>query len=172
MILMMEGVYDGGIMMIDRIIKEKLNERNVFKENPILFEAYLKLDDITSFINVPLKYRKQLAITIAQEKGCPDCLSYHICLGKMAGLSKEEIVMNIKGVSLDSKTAVRLKLVQELVRKKGALSEQIIKEFKLAGDHDNEDIMKTILFVVLNVLYMDNLCQSFCRTKSNDRAVV
>ncbi|APD06130.1 hypothetical protein UJ101_00591 [Flavobacteriaceae bacterium UJ101] len=132
-------------------VGKELNVFGVLAHSPELLEAYFTLGQIAGKGNFSAKYREQLAIAIAQENQCEYCLSAHTTIGKGAGLSEEEMTLNRKGDSLDSKTAAGLKFAQEVVKTKGLPSKEEIEKFKSAG-YTNGDVMETILVVVINTL--------------------
>lgn len=132
-------------------VGKELNFFGVLAHSPELLEAYLSLGEFAGKGAFSAKYREQLAVAIAQENQCEYCLSAHTTIGKGAGLSEEEIILNRKGHSLDPKTAAGLTFAQAVVRTKGRPSEEEIERFKSAG-YTDRDIMETILVVVMNTL--------------------
>ena len=56
-----------------------------------MLDGYLHLSGALGKGKLPAKAREQLALAVAQENGCDYCLAAHSAIGKMVGLSADQI---------------------------------------------------------------------------------
>jgi len=133
----------------------------VFGNSPATLKSYLSLGELSASGNFSNKYREQLALAIAEENSCNYCLSAHSAIGKMNGLSPEQIEQSRQGLSLDPKEKAGLQFAQEITRTRGQISSESIAAFKQAGNND-EDALEIILNVVSNTLtnYVNHIAET------------
>src|SRR6516165_4825449 len=96
------------------------------------------------------KTREQIALTVGQENGCDYCVAAHCTLGKMAGLTPEQIRDGRMGTAIDPKTAAILKFSRELVKVRGLVSDADVDDVRRAGATDGE-IAEVVANVALNI---------------------
>lgn len=65
------------------------------------------------------KLREQLALLIAQENGCPYCLSAHTMRGGMMGFSDQELARTRNAQSADPHTHAVLTIAREVMKTGG-----------------------------------------------------
>ncbi len=133
----------------------------VFGNSPATLQAYLSLGEITGSGNFNSKFREQLALAIAEENECNYCLSAHTAIGKMSGLTAEEIEQNRKGEATDAKTEAGLVFAKNVTRNKGVVSTEALQQFKTAG-YDDSDVLEVVLNVVANTLtnYVNHIAET------------
>ncbi|CAM1338951.1 carboxymuconolactone decarboxylase family protein [Tenacibaculum aestuarii] len=133
----------------------------VMGNSPALLQSYLSLGDIAVTGNFSNKFREQLALAIAEENTCDYCLSAHTAIGKMNGLSEDEIEKNRQAEASDVKTKVGLQFAQSITRNRGNLSLEEIAEVKAVG-YTDEDILEILLNVVSNTLtnYVNHIAET------------
>jgi len=83
-------------------------------------DAYLKLSDALSKGELESTVREQIALTVAEANSCEYCLSAHSAIGKMVGLSTEDITSARRGTANDPHTAAVLQLSAQVVAHAGA----------------------------------------------------
>lgn len=123
----------------------------VFGNSPATLQAYLSLGEITSKGSFSNKFREQLALAIAEENSCNYCLSAHSAIGKMNGLSEEQLEDSRKGLAIDEKQAKALEFAQKVTSKRGQVSSEDLNSIKSYGYSDGE-ILEIVLNVVSNTL--------------------
>ena len=133
----------------------------VFGNSPVTLQSYLSLGELTAGGNFSNKFREQLALAIAEENNCNYCLSAHTAIGKMNGLSDEQIELNRQGLAKDKKVETALKFAQEITKNRGVVSTESIQSVKAAGYNDG-DILEIILNVVSNTLtnYVNHIAET------------
>ena len=123
----------------------------VFGNSPSTLQAYLSLGEITSKGSFSNKFREQLALAIAEENECNYCLSAHSAIGKMNGLTEDQVEASRKGHAADLKTTKALEFAQKVTSKRGQVSSEDLTEIKAEGYSDGE-ILEIVLNVVSNTL--------------------
>lgn len=133
----------------------------VMGNSPAVLKTYLTLGDLTASGNFSNKFREQLALTIAEENKCDYCLSAHTAIGKMNGLSEEEIQYNRQAIASDKKVKAGLQFAQSVTKNKGNVTSDEITTVKEAGYND-EDILEIVLNVVANTLtnYVNHIAET------------
>ncbi len=95
--------------------------------------------------------RERLALLVAQENGCTYCVSAHTFRGSKIGISDDELSMARQADSADPRTAALLRFARDVVRRRGAVSEDIRAEAENAGLTASE-LGEVVGHVALNVL--------------------
>lgn len=84
-----------------------------------------------------VKTRERIALAVAQVNGCDYCLSAHSYLGlNLAKISAEEIALNRKGESGDSKANAAVRFAAKIVRERGHVTDADIRAVREAGFGD------------------------------------
>lgn len=125
-------------------------------QTPLVLQTYLGLSGAQTSLSGAEK--ELIALVVAEANGCEYCLAAHTALGKMNKLSESEIIAARKGDSLDSKRDALLKLTQEIVAKRGNISDQNFASFIAAG-YSEKQIPEIVLAVSQNVFtnYLNNI---------------
>ncbi len=133
----------------------------VFGNSPATLQTYLSLGELTASGNFTNKYREQLALVIGEANACDYCLSAHTTIGKMNGLTEEQIEQSRQGLANDEKSQAGLKFAQAVTKNRGQVSTEAIQEVKAAGFNDS-DILEVVLNVVSNTLtnYVNHIAET------------
>lgn len=119
-------------------------------QSPAVLEGDLSLNKALSGGVLGAKFREQLALTVGQTNGCDYCLSAHSALGKMAGLTPDQISAARGASSADAKTQTGLQFAREVVTQRGQISDASLATVRAAGFSDAE-IAEILAHVALNV---------------------
>jgi uncharacterized peroxidase-related enzyme len=117
-----------------------------FANSPAVLEAYLGFSGALSKGVLSAKLREQIALAVAEANGCGYCLAAHSAVGKMLGLSEEDIADSRRGISTDSKSDAVLGFARQMVEKRGWVSDEDLSRLRNVGYGDGE-----IAEVVANV---------------------
>ena len=126
---------------------------NIFKtmaQAPAVLHGYLALSGALGAGTLSPALREQIALVTAGINACDYCASAHTALGKMAGLSPDEIKRNLAGNASDAKSHAAIVFAKKLVIDRGAVSDADIAEIKTAGFSD-EDVLEILGNVVANI---------------------
>jgi uncharacterized peroxidase-related enzyme len=128
--------------------------------SPAVLESYLSFSGALSQGALDAKLREQIAITVAQANGCEYCLSAHTTIGKMFGVSENELQASRQARSSDAKTEAALRFAQSVVAQRGRVTDADFAAVRQAGYTDGE-IAEIIANIALNVFtnYFNNAAQ-------------
>src|SRR4051812_19214229 len=68
------------------------NMTRAMANSPAVLDGYLQLSGALGKGALPAKAREQIALAIAQANGCEYCQAAHSAVGKMVGLTAEQIL--------------------------------------------------------------------------------
>lgn len=104
------------------------------------------------------KIGEQVAIAIAQSNGCEYCLSAHTAIGRMHGVSADNLHAARSGTSDNPKAQAAISLALDIVRTKGHVADASLAAARLAGLTDGE-IVEVVGHVALNIFtnYLNNV---------------
>lgn len=109
------------------------NLMSTMAHSPATLDAYLKLSDALSKGELESSVREQIALTVAEANSCEYCLSAHTAIGKMVGLSTDDINAARRGTSADPHTAAVLELSSQIVASQGRVSDEDLAAATAAG---------------------------------------
>lgn len=125
------------------------NVMKTMANSPAVLEAYLGFSGALGKGTLPAKLREQIALTVGELNRCEYCLSAHSAVGKMVGLSDEEIADSRRGVSPDRKTEAVLQFASKVVTERGWVSDDDVAALRAAGTTDAE-LAEIVAAVALN----------------------
>ena len=86
-----------------------------------------------------VKTRERIALAVAQVDGCDYCLSAHSYLGlNLAKISPEEVALNRKGESGDTRANAAVRFAAKVVRERGHITEADVAAVREAGYSDGQ----------------------------------
>lgn len=137
------------------------NLMRTMAHSPAVLESYLQFSGLLKQGALTDQHREQVSLTVAEANECDYCLAAHSTLGKMAGLSPEQIRDSRAGVDSDPQSAALLKFSRTIVHKRGQVSDQDLQEVRDAGFSD-EQVAEIAANVALNIFtnYFNNIAQT------------
>ncbi len=135
-------------------VKAKLglvpNMTRVMANSPAVLGGYLGLSGALAGGTLDPKLREQIALLIAQENACEYCLSAHSALGKMSGLTAQQLIESRHGTDSSPRHAAALTFARQVLEGKGQVTDGQLDAVRNAGFSDGE-IAEIIAAVALNV---------------------
>jgi uncharacterized peroxidase-related enzyme len=135
-------------------VKSKLglvpNMTRAMANAPAALDGYLQLNGALSKGTLSPKIREQIALAVSQANGCDYCLSAHTAIGKMVGLTHDQIRDSRLGNAVDPKTDALLRFARKVVETRGRVGDDDLNDVRQAGFND-EVIAEVIAHVALNV---------------------
>lgn len=122
----------------------------VLANSPRALEGFLGLYGALGRATVNKPTQERIALAIAEGNGCQYCVSAHTAIGRGAGLSNEEMVLNRRGSSGDSKAAATVAFARALNDNLGEITTAEFDAARNAGLSDGE-IVEVISVVALNI---------------------
>lgn len=159
-------------------VKSKLgmtpNLMRVMANSPAVLDAYLKFSGSLGSGDLPAKTREQIALAVGQANSCDYCLSAHSTIGKMVGLTAEQILESRRGSSAEPTTNAVLRFARQLVDKRGLVSDADLAAVRSAGWNDGA-ITEIVANVALNIFtnYFNHVAETeidFPRAEAIDDA--
>lgn len=119
------------------MLKKKLgrvpNIYQVFGHSSAALKANLLMDDALSNGELSGKEVEIIALTVSQLNGCEYCLAAHSAIGKMYGMSEEQVMDARRGTYAGQKEQSLIDFTKALLQKRGKVSEEDFQSFLRAG---------------------------------------
>ena len=137
------------------------NMMRTMANSPAVLEGYLNFSGALVKGKLDAKLRELIAITVAQTNSCEYCLSAHTFLGKHVGLNDIELTSAGRAGSDNPKVEAALTFAQQLVVRRGELTDADIARVRKAGFDDGE-ISEIVANVALNIFtnYFNHVAQT------------
>jgi len=117
---------------------------------PAALEGYLHFGAALGTGVLNARFREQIAIAVAQANSCEYCLSAHTTLGKMAGLTSQELADSREAHAEDVHRNAGLQFAQSIVVQRGEVSDAALASVREAGYNDGE-ITEIVANVAINI---------------------
>lgn len=127
---------------------------------PAVLEAYLGFSGALAKSSLSPKLREQIALTVSELNECRYCLSAHTAMGRMVGLSDEDVADSRRGASPDRKTEAVLQFARKVVTERGWVNDEDVALIRAAGASDGEiaEIVATVSFNIFTN-YFDHVAK-------------
>jgi uncharacterized peroxidase-related enzyme len=128
---------------------------------PAVLEGYLGFSGALGKGKLPARTREQLALAIGQVNGCDYCVSAHSAIGKMVGLTADQVRDSRLGTAVDPKDDAAIRFARRVVESRGQVTDADIREIRDAG-FDDGAIAEVVAHVALNVFtnYFNNVAET------------
>ena len=118
--------------------------------SPAALQAWIDLNGALAKGSLDAKTREGIALAVAQKNGCEYCLSAHTAIGKLVGMTQEEIAASRTGNGHSEKAGAALAFAREVVERRGQVPASSLQRLRAKGFTDGE-IAEVIANVALNV---------------------
>jgi uncharacterized peroxidase-related enzyme len=122
----------------------------VLANSPKALEGFLGLYGAAAGFSLDKATQERIALAIAESNACQYCVSAHTAIGRRAGLSKEEMLLNRRGASQDAKAAGAVAFARALNDNLGEITTAEFEAASAAGLTAAE-MVEIISVVVLNI---------------------
>lgn len=126
------------------------NMMQAIGNSPAALNAYLQFSGSLAGGSLSNQQREQIALAVGETNRCDYCLAAHSALGKMAGLSSDQIRDARRGQAVDSKSDSLLRFARKLVNERGHVSNEDLQELRDHGFSDG-DLTEVVANVALNI---------------------
>ena len=126
------------------------NLMRTMANSPAVLEAYLNAQGALAMGSLPAKLREQIALTVAEVNGCDYCVAAHAAVGKMVGLSHQDILDSRNGTSPATQVEAALQFARMLVHQRGWVGDADIARLRRLGYGDGE-IAEILAHVALSL---------------------
>ena len=126
------------------------NITRAMANSPAALEGYLGLSGALGKGSLSAKNREQIALAVGQANQCDYCLAGHSAIGKMVGLTPDQILDSRRGTAIDPKSDAVIRFARKLVDERGRVSDADVAEVRAAGLDDGA-IAEVVANVALNI---------------------
>ena len=126
------------------------NMTRVMANSPAVLEGYLGLIGALAGGSLAPKLREQIALAVGEQNGCQYCVSAHTALGKLAGLTANEIEEAREARAHTAKDQAALEFTRVLIDHRGKVANAEFEKLRRAGFGDGE-IAEIIAHTALNI---------------------
>jgi uncharacterized peroxidase-related enzyme len=126
------------------------NMTRAMANSPAVLEGYLGLSGALGKGSLSAKNREQIALAVGQANHCDYCLAAHSTIGKMVGLTSEQILDSRRGTSVDPTSDAVIRFARKVVDERGQVSDADLAEVRAAGLNDGA-IAEVVANVALNI---------------------
>ena len=129
-------------------------------KSPAALNSYVKQKEALSTGVLGDQVGESLALAIANFSKCGYCAAAHNAIGKMVGLSDDELERNRNGQSDDPKTQAAIDLAREVVESRGFISDQAFDRAK--SQLSEEEVLEVITITTFNLFtnYMNHALET------------
>ena len=117
---------------------------------PAVLEGYLGLSGALGKGSLSAKSREQIALAVGQSNQCDYCLAAHSAIGKMVGLTPDQILDSRRGTAVDPRSDAVIRFARKIVDERGRVSDTEVAEVRAAGLDDGA-IAEVVANVALNI---------------------
>lgn len=126
------------------------NMTRVMANAPAVLEGYLSLSGALGKGSLSAKDRERIALAVGQANGCDYCLAAHSTIGKLVGLTADQILDSRRGTSVDSNSAAIVQFAGQVLTKQGRVTDADLTSARSAG-LDDSAIAEVVANVALNI---------------------
>ncbi|MBF0485593.1 MAG: carboxymuconolactone decarboxylase family protein [Candidatus Omnitrophica bacterium] len=120
-------------------------------QSPATLEAVLNFNAGLKKGSLSPQEIEAIALAVGEKNSCHYCLAAHTVMGKMAGLSLEEMLDARQGKARDEKLDRLVKLAVEIVSTQGRPQSETIEAFRKAG-YSDAALVEVVAWVSFNIL--------------------
>ena len=126
------------------------NMTRAMANSPAALDGYLQLSGALGKGTLPAKFREQIALAVAQANGCDYCLAAHSAVGRMVGLTADQIRDSRLGTAVDPKASALIRFALKVLESRGSVTDGDLDEVRRAG-YDEAAITEVVANVSLDV---------------------
>jgi uncharacterized peroxidase-related enzyme len=126
------------------------NMTRAMANSTAVLEGYLELSGALGKGKLTAKTREEIALAVGQANHCDYCLAAHSTIGKMVGLTADQIRDSRLGTAVDPKTDALIGFARKLVDARGLVTDRDVADIREAG-FDDGAIAEVVANVALSV---------------------
>lgn len=135
-------------------VKTKLglvpNMTRAMANSAAVLDGYLSFSGALSKGHLSAKLREQIALAVGEANGCDYCLAAHSAIGKMVGLTAEQIMDSRRGTAVDPKAEALVRFARRVVDERGRVSDLDLADARVAG-LDDTALVEVVANVALSI---------------------
>ena len=131
-------------------IKSVANLAKALANSPAALRAWMEFDGALAKGSLDPKLRQEIALAVGQKNGCEYCVFAHTVIGKLTGLTDQQILSGRRGQGTSPKATAALTFARQLLEKRGQVSASSVEELRNQSFTDGE-IAEIVAHVALNI---------------------
>jgi len=139
--------------MLDGVQAKMGRVPNIFKgmaNSPAVLGAYFAFNEALGGATLPAAVREQIALAVAQDNACDYCLAAHTAMGRMQGLSDEDMAQARHGKARDRRAAAAVTLARKIAQARGDLTDADVAHARRDG-LDDAALAEVVAVTCLNI---------------------
>jgi uncharacterized peroxidase-related enzyme len=117
---------------------------------PAVLDGYQSLSGALGQGTLSSRIREQLALAVSQANHCEYCVATHVAIGRIVGLTADQIRDSRQGIAVDSRADALIRFARKLVDSRGRVADRDIGEVRAAG-FDDGAIAEVVAQVALTI---------------------
>ena len=138
------------LTVLQNSIKSLPNLAKALANSPAALKAWMEFDGALGKGSLDAKLRQEIALAIGQKNGCEYCVSAHTVMGKLTGLTEQQILGSRQGQGTSPKATAAVTFARELLAKRGQVPAGSVQALRDQGFSDGE-IAEIVAHVALNI---------------------
>jgi uncharacterized peroxidase-related enzyme len=126
------------------------NMARAMANSPAALDGYLQLSGALGKGALPARAREQIALAVAQANECDYCLAAHSAVGRMVGLTADQIRDSRLGTAVNPRADALIRFALKVVVARGGVADADLGEVRRAGFGDAA-IAEVVANVALHV---------------------
>jgi uncharacterized peroxidase-related enzyme len=131
-------------------LKSVPNLAKALANSPAALKAWIEFDGALAKGSLDAKLKQEIALAVGQKNGCEYCVSAHTAIGKLAGLTDQQILSSRQGQGTSPKATAALTFARELLERRGQVTASSVQALRDQGFTDGE-IAEIVAHVALNI---------------------
>lgn len=127
------------------------NLMSTLGHSPAALGGYLALNGALAKGELSAQDRERVALAVSEHNGCVYCVAAHCAIGKMVGLSADEIDDGRRSESNDPRAEALLRFTRRVLETRGHVDDEDLDHFRSAG-YTDAAIAEVIAHVALSTL--------------------
>jgi uncharacterized peroxidase-related enzyme len=112
------------------------NILRVMANAPAVLQAYLDFTAALGEGRLSPELRERIALAVSERNGCGYCLAAHSMIGKMRGLTSEEVLASRRAEAADDADRAAVTFAAGLVDRRGEVGDEDVEALRAAGYDD------------------------------------
>lgn len=135
---------------VQKTLKSVPNLAKAMANSPAALKAWTEFSSALGKGSLSPKLEQEIAVAVAQKNGCEYCLSAHTAIGKLVGLTDQQILDSRLGQGISPKDTAALRFARELLDTHGQVPAGSVQSLRDQGFTDG-DIAEIVANVALNI---------------------
>lgn len=137
------------------------NMMRAMGNSPVALESYLQFSASLTKGELTAQQREQIALAASEANGCDYCVAAHSTIGRMVGLTSDQIRDSRLSTAVDSKNNALLQFVRKVVEERGHVSNDDLDGLRTHGFTEGQ-IAEVVANIAINLFtnYFNHIAET------------